>query len=603
MPSEFLQSRLAQVRGKHVMVAVFTGLALAVALVILWTSATMWLDWNIARGLPRWARALSLVLEFLALAAIVCTRIVYPIMHAPDDEDLALMVEHEYPSFQTRLIASVQLTRPQAQAALAAGEGSRSLVAAMVQQVEKIVKESTVADVIKTKTLNRLGGGVALLVLLAVSLFLFSLPASGALLSRAFLGNNSLPTKTRIESQLADMRVALGDPLKIEVKVSGYKPSYGRIDLTYGSGRVQQLPLDREALSGPKSDTYAITLDSVQESFKYSVTVYDAVSDDFSVKALERPAVASFECFQVYPDYTALGTVPCPSGELSLLKGSSLKVRILSTKNLMATVGSEPKFNYILCFSDNRPRSISEGPTDAASTPNGKDNAESSATTSYKIPLIRSPKNPRELTSQFPLPPTLNALSIHLVDADDLESRDTAVYPVEMLPDRPPTIKIVSPDRKEVLQTAIAKFEVGFLAEDDYMLGPITLRYKIDDNPSIYSIPLQVPPRLRSLRGSYLWDLARIPAPKDQPTLEGSVVEFWLDNEDTRPPKFGGPGRGTSEHFAVRVVTAAAKQAELLARSGQTVGDIKEAEERQSEASHKTSTMINEIPGGTRQDR
>ena len=63
-----------------------------------------------------------------------------------------------------------------------------------------------------------------------------------------------------------------------------------------------------------------------------------------------------------------------------------------------------------------------------------------------------------------------------------------------MLIDRPPTIKITSPDRKEVLETAIAKLELGFLAEDDYMVGPITLRYKVDENPTLHDIKLDVPP-------------------------------------------------------------------------------------------------------------
>jgi hypothetical protein len=589
MTSEILHSRIAAVRARHVMVAVFTGVALLVVLVVLWTAATMWLDWHVARGLPLWGRALSLALEVVAIGAIIVTRIIQPIMRAPDDEDIALMIEHEWPDFKTRLIASVQLTQPAALEALAAGgaggRGGRSLVAAMVRQTEELADQTPVTDVIKTRTLNKLAAAAALLILLAVFLFLMALPTSAALLTRTLLGNTPLPTKTHIESVTGPLQVALGDPLKIEAKVSGYKPASGVIELTYAT-RIQRLPMERDPAN---PDTYSITLDSVQEPFKYNVTVYDGISDDFAVTALERPAVASFECTQVYPPYTGKAAEPCPSGELALLKGGKLRVKVLSTKPVVAGPSSTGKFNYILCFTGG----VGQPPSAVSSA-----GATSEPTTlrNDKIPLYRDPKNLSLLTAEITLPANLNALSIHLVDIYDLESKDTAVYPVEMLPDRPPTVKIVLPDRKEVLETAVAKFEVGFLAEDDYLLGNLFLRYKVDEG-STKSIPLQVPPKRQTLRGSYLWDLARIPPPPGQPSLEGSVIEYWLDVEDTRTPALGGPGKGTSEHFAVRVVTAAAKQAELLARSGQTVGDIKEADEHQRASADKTVTVIKETPG------
>ena len=99
------------------------------------------------------------------------------------------------------------------------------------------------------------------------------------------------------------------------------------------------------------------------------------------------------------------------------------------------------------------------------------------------------------------------------------------------------------------------------------------------------------------LKAKYLWDISKIPAPVGQPSLEGSVLEYWMEVSDTRTKEFGGPNHGASEHYSVRVVRAA-KLAELNARSGQAVEPIKDAHERQDENAHNTDTIIKEMPGG-----
>jgi len=565
MPSELLQSHISSIRAKHVMVAVFTGVALAVALIALWTGIAMWIDWSVTRGLPQWGRTLSLAFELVAVAYIIARYIVGPILCAPDDEEIALMVEREYPDFRSRMIASVQLTRKDAQAELVAADKARSLVAVMVRQAEELARQFPLSEVIKTKTLRQLLIVAGTIVVIAAVFFLMGLPTSGILFSRVLLGNAAIPTKTRIEFVTGEKNVAIGDPLRIEAKISGYKPAVGTLEVKFkNSTRIQRFPMDRDSAA---PDTYSFTIDSVQESFTYAVVIYDGASDDFVITALERPAVAVFDCVQVFPAYTARDPEPCPSGELLLLRGSTLRVQVKATKDLRSNG------NYVQLFGN-------------------------SELASKKVPLQRDDTNLHHLSGEIPLSDNLSALSIRLVDTHDLESRDTAVYPVEMLIDRPPTVKIVIPDRKEVLQTAVAKFEVGFIAEDDNLLGKLTLRYKLldDENGSVHSIPLQIPARRKELHASYMWDLAKVSPAPNQPSLEGSVIEYWLDVEDTRPADLNGPGVGSSEHFAIRVVTAAAKQAELLARSSETVGDIKAAEENQNANADKTVTIIKEIP-------
>ena len=396
MTSDVLLSRIASVRAKHVAVAACTGAALAIALVVAWTGITMWIDWNVTRGLPLWGRALSLALELVAVAAIIAYFVVRPILRKPDDESVALMIEHEWPDFKSRFIASVQLTQPAALAEVAAAGGNgRSLVSAMVRQAEELADQTPLNDVIKTKNLNKTAGAAAVLILLAVFLFLLGLPATAALLNRAMLGSAVLPTKTHfVDFDTHDIHIAIGDPLKIQVKVTGYKPSSGTLEVTYAGGRVQHFPISRDSNT---ADTYSTTLESVQESFKYSVVIYDAGSDDRSVLAMERPAVASFDCWQIYPAYTGLGTVHCDSSALSLLTGSKLQVRVLSTKPVRSGTSDSGQSNYILCFSDNRTRSVSEGPNNAE-TQMPIPNPKSSSTAIPKTSANSPPMSPSRQT-------------------------------------------------------------------------------------------------------------------------------------------------------------------------------------------------------------
>src|SRR5581483_3380952 len=95
----------------------------------------------------------------------------------------------------------------------------------------------------------------------------------------------------------------------------------------------------------------------------------------------------------------------------------------------------------------------------------------------------------------IPLPAGTTGLSIHLVDTDGIENKDPAVYPIELLPDNPPTIRISSNNPKEETVTPIADEAMGYEASDDYGLAKIELKYKIDGGEvRTIGLPLQGTP-------------------------------------------------------------------------------------------------------------
>src|SRR5258705_11949477 len=81
-----------------------------------------------------------------------------------------------------------------------------------------------------------------------------------------------------------------------------------------------------------------------------------------------------------------------------------------------------------------------------------------------------------------------------MLDTEDMESRDSAVYRIDIIPDRPPTVKITYPERKEELVTRQAMMIVGIDALDDFAIGKVRLRYKVDtlDNGAEKAIELDL---------------------------------------------------------------------------------------------------------------
>jgi hypothetical protein len=488
---------------------------------------------------------------------VLVTRLIRPILYGPDDEQIALWVERERPEFATRLIASVQLAQSEA-----IPDGvSQSLVAAMIGQTEEMAAPVDFGAVIKLDQLVKWTLGAAAAILLGSVLFLWGGTVTKALVARAFLSNVALPTKTQVEIVTGDQKVPLGDAVKIVARAHGIRPAAGTLYVRYLSGRTQQFPMPREE----GQTTYAFTLEAVQESFTYSVRIFDGRTDVYRIDAFPRPTVMSVQCVQIYPDYTGLGEVPRATGDLSLLMGSRLRIQATANRPVRLLPGADGKSNYIMRFTDEK--------------------TEKSA----PVALAVNPQDRRQLSAEMALPAGTLGFSINLVDEDGITSKDTAVYRIDLVPDKPPTIRITSPDRKEILATSQSTIDVGFIADDDYRLGKVTLKFKVDDG-ELQAIALSIPEKQRSVRGFYPWDISKVAVPSGKVSLEASVLEFWLEAEDTN--NLTGPGRTASEHYLARIVTREEKKAELLARLSESLGVIRDVSDNQEKASSELGMLI-----------
>src|SRR5439155_17293808 len=111
--------------------------------------------------------------------------------------------------------------------------------------------------------------------------------------------------------------------------------------------------------------------------------------------------------------------------------------------------------------------------------------------------------------------------------------------------------------RKEELVTRIATLEIGFDASDDFGIAALALKYKIDDGAEqTIALDVRQGPEVqpRHLHNRYAWAISKLtPRSTTQPTLEGSMIEYWLEAQDNN--NVSGPGRGSSQHYSAKVVS------------------------------------------------
>lgn len=552
--SELLLNKISRVRRKHSLVSVLQGAAAALAALVLLLAAGMLIDWFLE--LPQWLRALLLAADLAAIAYVLLWHVIRPVFFGPDDEDVALLVERHMPQFRTSLIASVQLSRP---GAVPPG-CSRAIVRAMIARTERMAEPINFAEVIRLDAMLRTQAIAAFIVFLGMAAFVAGGHTATELLKRAFLSDVPVPRNTRITCLTLDRRIAIGDPVTLEAIADGVVPRYGTVDLRYQSDRRQQFTMEpvggaetRPVTSPALENRFVRTIDNVQESFSYRIRLNDAQTRWYKITALPRPAVAAIRFTQEYPAYTRRPPEQRSPGDLALLVGSTLRVEVKATKPLKAAM------LRLVGMEQDKPMTIAADRTVASAA--------------VVIPARG-----------------LSGLSLRMLDEDGIASRAETVYPIDLVMDKEPTVRITWPDRKEELFTRQARVLVGFEATDDFGVDKIFLRHKYDTEElgAARSIELDIgaEPERRRLRRAYEFDLGALkPVPS-----EGSVIEYWIEVHDAN--NVTGPGKGFSEHYRAKVVSELDKRADLMNRLNDQLGTVEYVTQDQEKLSQQLGGLI-----------
>jgi len=542
--SRVLGEKISALRHRHVTVLAMTGLAMAVVVGIELLALAMFLDWWLE--LPWVVRLISLLAQLGAFAYILSRFVLVPILRQPDEDELALMIEKARPEFRSRLISAVQLARP---GAVPPGASS-ALASATIAETEALAGPFDFRQIVPTDRLKKFGLMAVMVPMLGILGFAAGRETCTDLLKRVFLSNIPVPRKTRIIVPEGSRIVGIGDTVRLEAFVQGIIPAHGKVEVKYRTRRAQEFPLEQNK---DNPINFGRTLENVQDSFSCQFSLGDGVSEIFEVKAIPRPTVSTVECEQTFPVYTGLKPAKRSLGDLSLLAGSVLRLKAAATKDLKtATVKLV-----------------------------GMD---------QELPLTVNPQNSREFTGQFNVPAKgLTGFQLQMLDTEEMESRDSAIYRVDVLPDKVPVVRLTYPDRKEELLTRHATMIVGFDATDDFEIAKVRLKYKVDtiDSGAEKFVELDLESqRTQRIRRRHEWNIGGF-----TPVLsEGSVIEYWVEVEDAN--NITGPGIGATEHQLAKIVSESEKRADLLNRAGDYLGSISDVAADQERLNKSLGVII-----------
>ena len=532
---------LALVRKAAGLAALHTGLAMAFSVLVLWLAITMPLDWMME--LPRWARVLFLVAGVGGAAVVAWWWGVRGWLHRPSDEAVALRIEAALPEFRSRLIASVQLSR----------EDDGSLVRALVLETATLARSSSLRGVVSRARFVQWAKVGAGLFVCAVVAWLLAGKASWPLFQRAVLVEAAVPRRTQIVESTGSKVMAMGDDLRIAATVASVIPAGGKLHIVTESGKRQEFAFDPTA---PNAATFARNLQSVQESFSYTLELGDNRTQSAQVKVRPRPTVGKVEAAQIWPEYTGLPPKPRMMNDLRLLAGSKLNLRLQSPARLKSAT--------VRLVAADQKTIVREVPMQAGEMWN----------------IIAD------------VPANAAGLSFRLVDEEGIESKASVIHRLEILPDEQPTVCILWPVRREELVTRNATFLVSFEAKDDFGVERVRLHYGVNWTSGTphkmldLNLDGETP---KSVTRRFEWRIERLAL------SEGDTVEFWLEVLDGNTVT--GPGTGVlAEHYQVRVVSEAEKRADLASRLDDTLRGLNDVKTGQEELSKRLGEMIQVRP-------
>ena len=520
-----LHFRLVATRMRLLLTRTGTGLAAAASLAAGVFAAEMTLDFLV--HLPWLARACFSLPALGGAGWILYREVLLPLLRMPNDHAVACEIERAMPVFQTRLIASIQLGR-------AGGTKKSSLVAALIRETAAMAAGADFRRVVKLGNLIRALRLLACVLVAAGALAWLGRGNVTLLLERALLLTTRLPSRTQIEQIDSATKIAVGEDLKIDVQAGGVLPEAGVVEAQAGS-KMSQYKLERDPAGGGR---YHAIIRSVPESLIFRVRLNDTTSDPVVVTVLAPPAVLGVRCVEVFPAYTKLPPMTRPTGDLSLLAGSVLRLTVAAS-----------------------------GPV--------KEGSAHLAGLEKDVALSVDAANRQEAHGSIPIPREgLTGFSLRLVDDNGIASRETAMYRIDIVPDRPPTIKITHPGQED-LATAAATEVIAFRAEDDFGVAAVFLHYMVNHAPEkVIEFDLAgETPRLLDRR--FEWNLGSLKL------APGGMIEYWMQAVDGN--KVTGPGKGVTQQARIKIVTDAEKRAELAGRTNDAIGSLDE--ESQSEDS------------------
>jgi hypothetical protein len=292
-------------------------------------------------------------------------------------------------------------------------------------------------------------------------------------------------------------RVARGADLPVEARVAG--PAPGMVMLVRESAGEEPV---RYVMETGEERLFRLVITGVQRPFRYRLSSASAVSPWFEVDVVEPPTAGNFIAHYTFPAYTGLEprTVPV-NGNLEVLRGTGVKLEFSTNKSLERGTLLLGESEYEIAHAGgNR----------------------------YQVSLYLNGEE---------------RYGLQLVDGEGIANVDSLEYSIRYIPDRPPEVKILSPEG-EIDLGPFSQVPVRFRARDDFGISRVSLVYRDPAGREVREEAVRGEAG-RAVDEEYLWDAGSVEAPP------GSLVPVFLEAADN--DTISGPKVSLSNSFFLRV--------------------------------------------------
>jgi hypothetical protein len=415
-------------------------------------------------------------------------------------ERAALYIERKHPKLRNNLINSLQLY-PQVVAAKEAPGFSSSMVLALLRTTRKQLAGLKVDQLVETQAIKGRMRLLAALFVPVLVMVLFNPSWVGetfSLLTRPL--DHFPPSKTAIEVHPKGLRVVRGSPVTIQASTSGAIPK--SLDLiVWSSTNERGEPREEKvAMENLGEGKFTATLGRLEKTLRYRVATGAFSSPAYTADAVDAPEIGNVQITLYPPAYTGLGAVSVAGGNVEGIKGSTLRIDALCTKDVV-------KAEIVMA--------------------DGK-----------QVPLKIDGK---KLQGNLVL---FQSQQYRIVVQDAHGFRNSPIaHELSAKPDGLPTIELLKPTEDlEVNGDEVLPLE--YSARDDFGIGEVNLVAKVGEREEKIRLQRDDARRL-VLRDQFRWDLGKLPL-RDG---DEAVVHLEVLDNDT----ISGPKVGTSRPLRLRL--------------------------------------------------
>lgn len=407
-------------------------------------------------------------------------------------EKAALYIEQKQPKLRNNLINSLQLYPQVAEAQNTPGF-SASMVMALLRTTRNQVATLKIDELIDNRGLKSSLRLLGLLVAPVGMMVLFNPSWVGGTISMLTRPLDHLPpTQTTIEMEPKGLRVVRGAPVTLQASTAGALPASLELMTWTGTNeRGELVGAEKVPMENLGAGKFSAKIARLEKSLRYRAVTGPFASATYSAEAVDAPEIANVQLILYPPAYTALGSVSVPEGSIEGLKGSTVRIDAVTTRDVI-------KAEIVM--------------------DDGK-----------KVPLRI---DGRKLQASLVL---FQSQSYRIQVEDSHGFRNTPInYELKVKPDGFPTVDLLQPTEDlEINGDETLTLEYG--ARDDFGIAEVALVVKIGDREDKTTLQKEDAKRL-IVRDQYKWDLGRLAL------REGEEAVFLLqvfDNDTISGPKIG----------------------------------------------------------------